>query len=240
MGLIIRENAAPAAAKARIIKSGEIEFIDPQYWRRPMNLDLPESLASSAAAGQMPVVGFPRRLAAYAIDALILGFSVGCLSLGGSGLLFRRDDPEAVYTLIGGIQCLGGLFGAAYFIGLWALRGQTLGNKLLGIRVIRRDGRPLGLGGALARYLGYMVSALLLGLGFVWIAFDAQRQGLHDKLAASVVVPENFAAASPPLTVVPLDGDGRAGKILALSFVSAAVLLPLCLVVAATLTDGFR
>ena len=38
------------------------------------------------------------------------------------------------------------------------------------------------------RYLGYFISFLPLGLGFLWIAFDERKQGWHDKLAGTVVI----------------------------------------------------
>ena len=39
------------------------------------------------------------------------------------------------------------------------------------------------------RYIGYFVSAIPLGLGYFWIAFDKRKQGWHDKMAGTVVVP---------------------------------------------------
>jgi uncharacterized RDD family membrane protein YckC len=41
------------------------------------------------------------------------------------------------------------------------------------------------------RYLGYFVSALPLGLGFFWVAWDKRKQGFHDKLAKTVVIHED-------------------------------------------------
>ncbi len=40
------------------------------------------------------------------------------------------------------------------------------------------------------RYLGYYVSAIPFGLGFLWVAFDPRKQGWHDKIARTVVVRE--------------------------------------------------
>ena len=40
----------------------------------------------------------------------------------------------------------------------------------------------------LTRYLSYLISTLPLGIGFLWIAIDPQRQGWHDKLAGTSVV----------------------------------------------------
>ncbi len=76
----------------------------------------------------------------------------------------------------------------AYFVGFWTWRGQTPGKMLLGIKVIRTDSSPVTLGHAFLRYLGYIVSALTLYIGFIWVAFDEHKQGLHDKIADTYVV----------------------------------------------------
>lgn len=76
----------------------------------------------------------------------------------------------------------------AYFVGFWTWRGQTPGKMVLGIKVIRTDSSPITLGYAFLRYLGYIVSAMTLYIGFIWIAFDSRKQGLHDKIADTYVV----------------------------------------------------
>jgi uncharacterized RDD family membrane protein YckC len=50
------------------------------------------------------------------------------------------------------------------------------------------SGDAIGTRQALLRYLGYFLSILPLGLGFLWIAWDARKQGWHDKLAGTVVI----------------------------------------------------
>ncbi|MGE5287252.1 MAG: RDD family protein, partial [Micromonosporaceae bacterium] len=69
----------------------------------------------------------------------------------------------------------------------WRLAGRTIGQALLGLRVVRTDGRPLKAPACLLRAAGYMLSAILL-LGFVWVCFASRRQGFHDKIARSVVI----------------------------------------------------
>ena len=41
---------------------------------------------------------------------------------------------------------------------------------------------------AIGRYVGYMISMVVLLLGFFWIAFDQRKQGWHDKLAGTLVI----------------------------------------------------
>jgi len=58
----------------------------------------------------------------------------------------------------------------------------------MGIKIIRTDSSPITLPYALLRYLGYIVSTITLLIGFIWIAFDERKQGLHDKIADTYVV----------------------------------------------------
>ncbi|MGE0455112.1 MAG: FHA domain-containing protein [Vicinamibacteria bacterium] len=74
-----------------------------------------------------------------------------------------------------------------YFVYFWGVRGATPGKQLAGLAVESLDGEcPIGLGRAAARLLGYVLSAALLGLGFVMIAITGD--GLHDRIAGTRVV----------------------------------------------------
>lgn len=78
---------------------------------------------------------------------------------------------------------------ALYFTALLALfRGQTLGKRLLGVRVIRLDARPLSWWISFERFGGYAASLSTGLLGFVQILWDRNRQGLHDKAVETVVI----------------------------------------------------
>jgi uncharacterized RDD family membrane protein YckC len=76
----------------------------------------------------------------------------------------------------------------AYFAGMWAWKGTTVGGIVLGLKVVRLDGQPLSFVVCLVRSLAAMFSAAFLFLGFFWIAWDSEQQGWHDKIAGSVVV----------------------------------------------------
>ena len=93
------------------------------------------------------------------------------------------------------------IIGAVYFIGFWAWRGQTLGKMVIGARIVRRDGSPIGLARAILRYAGYFVYFLFMRIGgvvyvpyiillaaFIIIAFSREKRGLHDLLAGTVVI----------------------------------------------------
>lgn len=79
-------------------------------------------------------------------------------------------------------------FAPLYTIVFWTLAGQTPGKYFLGLRIYRLDGEPLTLARSTRRYVGYMLSFLAFGLGFLWITMDNRRQGFHDKFANTCVV----------------------------------------------------
>ena len=123
---------------------------------------------------QQKFAGFWIRLVASIIDALILSL-VDLLPLYILG-----PTLDLFISLI---------IGSAYSICFWVWQnGQTPGKMLLRIRVIRTDGSPLTWRNAILRYLGYFVSAFFLLMGFLWIAFDARKQGWHDKIAETYVI----------------------------------------------------
>ena len=68
-------------------------------------------------------------------------------------------------------------------------RGATVGKKVFGMRVVTADGQKIGFGRSLLRHtVGYFVSGIVFGLGFIWIGFDPHKQGWHDKIAGTYVV----------------------------------------------------
>ncbi len=138
---------------------------------------------------------FETRLVAFILDLIVLA---SCFALfvafGLLQLLLRSDfgdddPPDQAFYVFGIIILLYFVpFVPLYFVGLWTWRGQTLGKLAMAIRVVRSDGRPVGVGAALLRLVGYLFSSLLLFAGFVMIVFDRRRRGLHDRLADTVVV----------------------------------------------------
>ena len=89
------------------------------------------------------------------------------------------------------IEDLGLGFGWAtfYFTVSTALgQGQTLGKKLLGIKVLQLDGTPLSLWDSFGRYGGYGAGLATGLLGFMQVYWDPNRQAIHDKISATVVI----------------------------------------------------
>src|SRR5207247_1545686 len=78
-----------------------------------------------------------------------------------------------------------------YNILFWTRLGATPGKLALGLRVVADDGTNPSMRAAVMRYIGYWLSYLGLGIGFITIAYDPRRQGWHDKLAHTFVVDRN-------------------------------------------------
>lgn len=72
------------------------------------------------------------------------------------------------------------------FTSLW--RGQTPGKRLLGVRVLRLDGKPMGLWASFERFGGYAAGLVTGLLGFAQVFWDRNRQAIHDKISETVVV----------------------------------------------------
>ncbi len=79
---------------------------------------------------------------------------------------------------------------AAFYFTVFTARfdGQTLGKKMLGIRVIQLDGAKISLWAAFGRYGGYAAGFTTGLLGFMQIFWDANRQGIQDKISSTVVI----------------------------------------------------
>lgn len=141
--------------------------------------------------------GFWRRLAAtlvdhlffFAVMALLLYFIEGPAYF--QALLFV-DDEEMHFSAAELV--LEQLIPAVITIGMWLRFSATPGKFLFGCRVVDANTcGSLSMRQAALRYVGYFLSLLSLGLGFVWIAIDKRRQGFHDKFARTLVIIEDEA-----------------------------------------------
>ena len=172
---------------------------------------------------EVTVIGFNRRLLAAVYDGFlvafltfILIFAIGFLDIFID--MFRSVDQYRTEALMIVSAIIASFL---YFWISWARTGQTIGKALTGIKVVRKDGTPLGYGKAFLRYIGYLVSAILLSLGFLWIGFDSKRQGWHDKIAGTLVTLGDDDFAGQQATFVPSDTGQSKWLWVALWFVLA-------------------
>ncbi len=121
----------------------------------------------------MPRAGFWVRMGALFLDILLVGFATSLLHSFGNHH-FLGDFHIVVLAIYGAV--------------MWKLRGTTVGGIVFDLHVVRVDGRPLDWETAIMRALGCFLSLAVVFLGFIWIAFDGNRQAWHDKIAGTVVV----------------------------------------------------
>jgi uncharacterized RDD family membrane protein YckC len=96
------------------------------------------------------------------------------------------NTPSYVITFL---KIFLGLLPVLYFtILFYGFRGQTIGKFLLGIRVISLYHKRLGLWNCIERSLGYFVSALEFGFGFIQAFWNPNRMTLHDKIGETIVI----------------------------------------------------
>jgi uncharacterized RDD family membrane protein YckC len=154
---------------------------------------------------QTMYAGFWIRVLAFLIDSVAIGILVGILTAGQP---LPQAGPNWLYEYRWN-SFLDTFIGFAYFTVCWSslAGGQTLGMRLLKLRVVGTDGRPISFGRAALRWLGMVISAVVVLLGLLWVAFDSRKQGWHDKIANTYVLmpmPRPFEAAPP--STPPLGG----------------------------------
>lgn len=138
--------------------------------------------------------GFWLRLVAMVIDSVVIGVIIWLfvglwpLVLGRGWMGAATDAGDAGTIYWASLILIPVLIIAAYFIVFWHWRGQTPGMQVMRITVIRFNGDPVSWGSAVMRFLGYIISTAVLLIGFFWVAYDARRQGWHDKLAETYVI----------------------------------------------------
>ncbi len=150
---------------------------------------------------QTTYAGFWIRFIARFLDSLILGIPLTILlfiflAISGAALSATSSDENAQNVAAGvasGAFLLFYLLAlvavAAYQIYFWGTSGQTIAMRMFHLRVVDANtGAPIGIGRAVVRWLMTIVNSWACYIGWIWVAFDARKQGWHDKVANSVVL----------------------------------------------------
>lgn len=153
---------------------------------------LEPSVAVVVPAAPVPpsrYAGLATRVLAFAADVAIVnvvGWFVAVVIALGISFIGVPDEVATVLVAIGSL--IGILWSIGYFTFFWSTTGQTIGNRMLGIRVIdAKTLQPPHPRRAVRRFFCLILAALPFCLGFLWILVDDRRRGWHDKLARTVV-----------------------------------------------------
>ena len=131
------------------------------------NVATPEALA-------FPHAGFWERMGAGFLDVVLVMMLTAMLDHFRTG----RAGGPGLFLLVA----------VVYFVAMWAWKGTTVGGIVLNLKVARLDGGQITIVVALVRALMGAFSVVVLFLGVLWIAFDPNKQGWHDRIAGTVVV----------------------------------------------------
>ncbi len=171
--------AAPLSAMAATAPAVSAGFTGATPVAPAPAVEPPVYSAAPAAAAAVPPVfsavtlpraGFWIRFAAGALDFLMWAVVLGVM--GG-----MNDGPGFLFSAF-----------AVYCAVMWKTKGTTIGGVICGLKVVRLDDRPLDWGVAIVRALTAFLSLFVAGLGFIWVAFDDEKQSWHDKVAGTTIV----------------------------------------------------
>jgi uncharacterized RDD family membrane protein YckC len=145
--------------------------------------------------GTVRYAGFWRRFAALILDYILFSsilFLINYCIHGSAYLRWAMNPERATYNITDALLTF--VIWPAVIATFWVRMAATPGKLLLGCRVVDAATlKPPRMGQALLRCCGYLISFVLLCLGFIYAAFDPRKQGLHDKIARTVVIVEDEA-----------------------------------------------
>jgi len=163
--------AATSAAKATPVSTVATPSSD---FSSPPPISPGAALPPVISAATLPRAGFWLRLGASLLDVIMVAVMFGMLS-GVFGWFLHMNGSFPFWF-------------ALYNIAMWATKGTTIGGVICGLKVVRLDDRPIDWGVAIVRGLGAFLSLVVGGLGFIWVAFDDEKQSWHDKIAGTTIV----------------------------------------------------
>lgn len=152
-------------------------------------MNAPSEAREAEPMGYVSYAGFWKRVAAYLIDALVVGVPA-MIFLVALILLLGRVDGGPVVIVFGYLLI---------FIGQWLYcammesspSGATIGKRAMGLCVTDLHGNRLDFARASGRYWGKILSGLIMDIGFIMVAFTDKKQGLHDMMAGTLVLDMN-------------------------------------------------
>lgn len=176
---------------ARDERTGQLHWHDAAHGRWLPYMDPGSTTARSPELEGVEYAGFWLRVVAWVIDNILLGVVVWVPSWAvlNASTESNSSTPEEIAGVALTVQVVGAivvwLYGALMES---SSRQATLGKMAIGLRVTDMNGDRIGFGKATGRHFGKYLSALVLGVGFLMVGWTRQKQGLHDQMAATLVL----------------------------------------------------
>ena len=137
--------------------------------------------------------GFWIRVVAYLLDGILLNIALGIVA-SFAGIAMMPGDPaqfnvEAFISQMGSFQLVAVVVNWLYFALMESSpRGATVGKMIVGLRVVDEQGNRISFLRATGRFFAKFISAVILFIGFLMVAFTDRKRGLHDIIAGTLVV----------------------------------------------------
>jgi uncharacterized RDD family membrane protein YckC len=147
--------------------------------------------------------GFWIRFLAHLIDHVILSAVAAPLFfimiLPAIGRIIREaqqnqepPSPELIVTILSSVF----VYITLAFVGQWLYEALltssswqgTIGKRVLHLKVVDEAGNRIGFGRATGRFFAKILSSMFFCIGFIMVGFTERKRGLHDMLAATVVM----------------------------------------------------
>lgn len=182
------------------------------------------AVAAGPETGHAWYAGFWIRVVAYAIDAVVSGIAatvVGAVVGGPLGFLAAAGAPLGAVVAPVVLVATIATYWLYFAVMESSARQATVGKMALGLAVTDDAGGRIGFGRATGRYLGKLLSAVVLGIGFLMAGLTERKQALHDLVAGTVVVRRRQGGTG---LVVAIVAAVVAGTVLA--GIAAAIAIP--------------
>ncbi|MDR0665730.1 MAG: RDD family protein [Helicobacteraceae bacterium] len=187
--------ASPSTSQSQYAsqQSAYPQYAPPQQQSYQQNgYQYPPNTSYPPQSQQIKYIGFWARLTADIIDNVLLFaiFFALFFIMGAMGFFNSMSDSDfdappfqAFANIVGMVVAF------IYAIAFWATKQATPGKMIFGAKIVdaKTLGKPSG-GQLVGRYFAYIISAIPLCLGFLWVAFDSQKRGWHDMLAGTLVI----------------------------------------------------
>lgn len=184
---------------ARDQRTGAVHWHDAQtnrwvHYRMPSEPERPS----------FPYASFWERFGAWLVDGSItgvLGYGIGWLI--GEAMLQPDATRGEFNSVIALAQVVGIVVGWLYYAVMESSRLQaTIGKRMIGLQVTDTSGERIRFRKATGRHFAKFLSALTLGIGFLMVAWDDKKQGLHDRAAGTLILKRGLNTLRPQLPEV--------------------------------------
>jgi len=163
-------------------------------WGKGLEAGLKFDDASEAVDSNV-MAGFWIRALAFFIDNIVLNLLCLTFFIVGWLAVYLASGVQEQVNLLGRVSAVPVPYNftmlalaIGYFTYLHGSTGQTIGKMIFQLKVVQKDGNPLSYGRSFLRWAGYLLSGIILNIGFLWAAYDKNKQGWHDKIAQTYVI----------------------------------------------------